>query len=158
MTGAALHCLPALQKAVAMRSLAERSLKTIRVETSNDGQRIVGMRFPVYEGFLDNLRKAIEAQDGIGRRCLFVDQVVEAINAKSYAWATTAPPSLTSFFKKTKRNRPKRALAGDDLEGKAGQKHKTRAVEARTKNAGRKVAPITSFFKKVPSTSPLSKK
>ncbi len=113
VTGAVLHCLPALEKSVIMRKLSERSLKIIRVETSKDGQRLVGMRYPVDDAALVNLRLTMQTlKDARGgtdssEKGNFRDEVPGPIQAKSVKWMAAPPKTMKSFFKTTTMKRKK---------------------------------------------------
>ena len=177
VTGAVLHCLPGLEKSVAMRSLKDRSLKIIRVETSQTSQRMVGMRYPVDDdAAVVELRSTMTALDvvriGSNSTDLFVDEIPDVIVAKSIAWVTTAPKTMKSFFQtsstKTRLskgcpngggvNLNKRMLTSAGNDGVNGnekpkkQQKKVPRVNPTTKKrttASKKATAITSFFKKV---------
>jgi hypothetical protein len=133
-----------------MRSLADRSLKIIRVEASNNGQRLVGMKFPVDEGALKNLREsmaAFEAKRSGNSSDLFADEAPDAIQPKSVAWITTAPKTMKSFFQTASEGGSKRPLP-DTSSSKKIPKQKVQRT-ALKKTASKKVTAITSFFTKV---------
>ncbi len=100
ITGAVLHIMPALEKAVMARSGKERALRVLRVEITNTSQRIVGVRFPVdsdaiktLTAILVDLKKA-RASEGAA----FFDEPFAPVCQKSMAWATTERNTMKTFF------------------------------------------------------------
>lgn len=92
MTGSVLHCLPALESSVASRKLSERSLKIIRVEISSTGERFVGMRYPVDEAALMNLRTTmatLKAARSSNSSNSFRDEAPSSVQEKSVSWLTS---------------------------------------------------------------------
>lgn len=104
VTGAVLHCLLALERVVAGRKMAERSLKVIRVEITSTGQRLVGVKFPVDDLALTNLRSTMTilkaARAGMVGEGLvaFIDDSPEPVQERSVIWLTTKPKTMQSFF------------------------------------------------------------
>jgi len=144
ITGAVLHCLLALENSVAMRKLSERSLKIIRVETSKNGQRLVGMRYPVDDAALINLRVAMQtlkaARSGTSSSGFFIDESPGDISAKSVAWLSSPPKTMESFFKTTATKRK---------EPPAGRITPIQSKRGKTETMlNKKPKSITSFFTK----------
>lgn len=149
VTGAVLHCLLALEMSVSMRSLQDRSLKIIRVETSNDGKRHIGMKYPVDEEALRNLDAAMkalnESRKGISSAStedFFIDEAPESIQRKSVDWLTTAPKTMQSFFATANKRKQPPVGRVTPLQNKKGKTRRGEIVKVgKTKS-------ITSFFKK----------
>ena len=101
ITGAVLHILPALEKAVAfVRNAQQRSLRVMRVEITGTGQRIVGIKFPI-----DSLPKLMEvmkdvsaARKGSLDAPSYDDDGFSPIDEKAMSWATTERKTMKSFF------------------------------------------------------------
>ena len=157
ISGAVLHCLPALEKALVLRRLSERSLKVIRVESSNTGKRSVGFKIPVDVEALVSIRSTMatlkEARSGIAFNQLIIDEHPGNVQPKSVSWLSQPPKTMRSFFntissssngsnntRKTlspqKRTNAKRKLSSDNINSK------------RLKGSQSKSTTITSFFKK----------
>jgi len=147
VTGAVLHCLLALEHSVVMRnSMSERSLKIIRVETSNDGQRFVGVKYPVDDAALVSLKAAMKTLEAArnGASIGLLDEEPGPVQLKSVIWLSSAPKTMKSFFKATSSKRKEssavRITFTPNKRGKA---------ETTDKNKhSRKPKSITSFFMK----------
>jgi len=146
VTGAVLHCLPALEKSVASRALSERSLKIIRVELSGSGQRFVGMKYPVDDEALGSLRSALSAlgeERGGASLSGFVDEPLSPLQGKSISWLTSPPVTMESFFGAATKGGAKRGPPGIVS---ISQNKVSRPVEKKKKGARGKTSAITSFF------------
>jgi len=147
VTGAVLHCLPALEKSVASRTLSERSLKIIRVELSGSGRRFVGMKYPVDGEALGSLRSALSAlgeERGGASFSGFVDEPPSPLQGKSIAWLTSPPVTMESFFGAATKGGTKRGPPG--IVGISQNKKVSRPVEKKKKVVRGKTSAITSFF------------
>jgi hypothetical protein len=60
VTGAVLHVLPTLEKAVAARGTSDRALKVLRVEVTSTGQRVVGVKFPLDKAAVQRLQEVLK--------------------------------------------------------------------------------------------------
>lgn len=141
ITGAVLHVLPALEKAVQIMSSAQRSLRVMRVET-NLGRRIVGIRFPVTHEAIERLNVNMSGVSNArqGLQSSFVDEPFSPISDKAMNWATTERKTMKSFFG---------AAAAKPSSSSAPSKEKKRTRESlkpQTKKA--KTSNISSFFVK----------
>jgi len=102
ITGAVLHILPSLEKAVQFMPHSQRSLRVMRVEVSDSGQRIVGIKFPVTEEAIGRLMSGMKEvanarQDSLGSPS-FIDEPFSPIDEKVKSWATTERKTMKSFF------------------------------------------------------------
>ena len=161
VTGAVLHCLPALEKAFAMRRVsAERSLKVIRVETTSNGVRTVGFKIPIDEEALRSILEAMAllkvARSGVASSELLFNEIPGKIQAKSVAWLTIPPKTMLSFFTKTSASRSstEKKTNTSDTSSCNPNKRNLPALESsrkkilvRAKSKPKSMA-ITSFFKK----------
>ncbi|KAL9178650.1 hypothetical protein ACHAXT_001988 [Thalassiosira profunda] len=102
ITGAVLHILPALEKAVQFMTANQRALRVMRVELSDTGQRIVGIKFPCTEealGRLDlGMKEIANARQGSLDTPSYVDEPFAAIDEKAKKYATTERKTMKSFF------------------------------------------------------------
>ncbi len=108
ITGAVLHILPALEKAVQVMTQSQRSLRVMRVET-DQGRRIVGIRFPVtneaaIERLMTNMSDVSKSRQGLISS--FVDEPFTPISDKAMKWATTERKTMKSFFGATAATKP----------------------------------------------------
>lgn len=108
ITGAVLHILPALEKAVQVMTQSQRSLRVMRVET-DQGRRIVGIRFPVtneaaIERLMTNMSDVSKSR--LGLISSFVDEPFTPISDKAMKWATTERKTMKSFFGATAATKP----------------------------------------------------
>ena len=114
VTGAVLHCILALEQSVVMRKMSERALKIIRVESSKNGHRLVGMRYPIDDAAIINLRTAMqmlnEARRGTSNDRL--DEKPGSIQPKSVAWLSNKPKTMKSYFKMSAPKRKESSLPG----------------------------------------------
>jgi len=100
ITGAVLHVMPALEKAVMSRSSKERALKVLRVEVTHTSQRIVGVRFPVDSDAVTRLKeilvdlKKARRSEGLS----FHDEPFAPVCQKNMLWATTERKTMKTFF------------------------------------------------------------
>ncbi|KAL7444868.1 hypothetical protein ACHAXM_009693 [Skeletonema potamos] len=99
ITGAVLHILPALEKAVQIMSSSQRSLRVMRVETDS-GRRIVGIKFPVtpqaIERLMVNMSEVSSARQGL--LSAFIDEPFSPISDNAMKFATTERKTMKSFF------------------------------------------------------------
>ena len=148
ITGAVLHVLPALEKAVQVMSSAQRSLRVMRVETDN-GRRIVGIKFPVthdaIERLMVNMNAVSSAREGL--RSSFVDEPFSPISEKAMTWATTERKTMKSFFgAATKPSSSTAASKPKNAKGSNEKKRNQVTTKSQTKKA--KTSNISSFFVK----------
>jgi len=103
ITGAVLHILPALEKAVAfVRNAQQRSLRVMRVEITGTGRRIVGIRFPTDDVAIGKLMETMKDVSAARKGSLdapsYVDDAFSPIDEKAMSWATTERKTMKSFF------------------------------------------------------------
>jgi hypothetical protein len=103
VTGAVLHVLPALEKATLFMTQSKRSLKVMRVELTDSGQRIVGIKFPLDEEALEKLNTilaelSVTRAGGASSAVSFHTESFAPVCGKSTAWATTERKTMRSFF------------------------------------------------------------
>eukprot|EP00986_Skeletonema_menzelii_P013278 scaffold7615_cov139-Skeletonema_menzelii.AAC.8 len=149
ITGAVLHILPALEKAVQIMSSAQRSLRVMRVETDT-GRRIVGIRFPVthdaIERLMVNMSAVSSAREGL--QSSFVDEHFSPISDKAMTWATTERKTMKSFFG-TAASKPSSSTAPSKPKNPTSANEKKRNQES-TKSQPKKAktSNISAFFVK----------
>ncbi len=164
VTGAVLHILPTLEKAVQFMPLNQRSLRVMRAELTDSGRRVVGIRFPVTDEAIARLMLGMQEVATVRKESLgspaFVDEAYPPINEKSAAWATTERNTMKSFFgvaepmtgRKTSNisgtddsSSKKRSVGQQSLQSKNCEKQKetTTFVPSKAKNTSK----ISSFFK-----------
>lgn len=103
VTGAVLHILPALEKAVVMRSAKERSLKIMRAAIPSlpaHQRRLVGVRFPTDEGALQALQNELAEMNKEQKNAdrAFLDENIQEICPKAMKFATSERKTIKSFF------------------------------------------------------------
>lgn len=103
ITGAVLHVLPSLEKAVQFLPQNQRSLRVMRVELSDSpGQRIVGIKFPVTEEavgrLMSGMKDVVNARQGSLGAPSYVDEPFFPIDEKAKTWATAERKTMKSFF------------------------------------------------------------
>ena len=103
VTGAVLHVLPVLEKAVVMSRQAERALKVARVEISGSGKRFVGIRFPLDGAVLAELKTLLATKTEVSKQHIshtteFKDDAYMPLDPKLSKWATSEPKTMRSFF------------------------------------------------------------
>ena len=153
ITGAVLHCLPALEKALEMRRLSERSLKVIRVEVTSNGSRIVGFRVPVDDEALESIRATLntlqQARSGISSYDLVSFEKPGEIQQKNVMWLTSPPKTMLNYFSKSSSSSSSHNTNGGEppLSILNTNKRLPTRTESRTKKS--KTSSITSFFKKI---------
>jgi hypothetical protein len=102
IAGAVLHILPSLEKAVRFMPQSQRSLRVIRVELSDSGQRIVGIKFPTSDEAIVRLMVAMKevanARQGSLDSLSFVDEAFSPVDTKAMLWATSERKTMKSFF------------------------------------------------------------
>ncbi|KAL7555157.1 hypothetical protein ACHAWF_018815 [Thalassiosira exigua] len=93
LTGAVLHILPSLEKAVQFMPGNQRSLRVMRIELSGSGQKIVGIKYPSSKEAIDRLMMVMNdlanARQGVSSVPSFLDETYSAIDEKAVARATT---------------------------------------------------------------------
>lgn len=152
ITGAVLHILPALEKAVQVMTQAQRSLRVMRVET-DQGRRIVGIRFPVtneaaIERLMTNMSDVSKSRQGLISS--FVDEPFTPISDKAMKWATAERKTMKSFFGATTAAKPSRNAASIQP---------TAALEEVSKNPATSNVPSANEKKRIKeSTTPQRKK
>ena len=169
ITGAVLHILPSLEKAVQFLPVSQRSLRVIRVELSDTGEKIVGIKFPVSDEaivrLLAGMKEVANARQSSSNSPSFVDEPFSPVNEKSRIWATSERKTMKSFFgaatSKAVINRSTATRTGDDdlLVGKrvslspplslAGGAKKQKSSVSTTKAPSKKSTSnnISSFFR-----------
>lgn len=152
ITGSVLHCMMALERSVATRKLSERSLKIIRVETSNDGKRLVGMKYPIDNEALSNLRvvmKTLNAARNVSScKGQFSDEFPGPIQAKSVAWLTSPPKTMESFFTTTAKKRKETAPPSTKrITPLPNEKKMNKNFVPKKKQKTGQTKTITSFFR-----------
>ena len=172
VTGAVLHILPALEKAVALQVKAsERALRVARAEITDTGERIVGIRFPLDDEVLTRLQTILkkdlsEASKGSAEATLFKDEDFTPVDSKSTSWATTERKTMRSFFgasSSTPKSESRTPLAGSkrkespsqvtpafnaNAKSNGASAKKTNATSVKNSNSNNKTASIKSFFAK----------
>uniref|UniRef100_A0A6V2EFM3 Strawberry notch helicase C domain-containing protein n=2 Tax=Ditylum brightwellii TaxID=49249 RepID=A0A6V2EFM3_9STRA len=100
ITGAVLHILPVLEKAVLFLRHSQRSLRVIRVELTGSGQRLVGIRFPLEAEALAKFKILLNQNAlSLKRNTLsFIDEQCIPIDEKAVAWTTTPQKTMKSYF------------------------------------------------------------
>jgi len=172
ITGAVLHILPSLEKAVQFMPISQRSLRVIRVELSDTGEKIVGIKFPVSDEaivrLLAGMKEVANARQSSSNSPSFVDEPFSPVNEKSRIWATSERKTMKSFFgaatSKAVINRSTTTTTSDDdlQSGKrksnvslspplslAGGAKKQKSITSITKAPPKKSTPnnISSFFR-----------
>ena len=109
VTGAVLHVLPMLEKAVQLRSTKDRALKIMRAEV--DSRKLVGVRFPADDEAMKQLKVEMDKLNQEQKRSgkAFHDETISPVCAKSTEWATAERKTMKSFFKVVSKNTPKRS-------------------------------------------------
>jgi hypothetical protein len=172
VTGAVLHILPALEKAVAMQVKAsERALRVARAEISDTGERIVGIRFPLDDEVMTRLQTILktdlsEAVRGSAEATLFKDEDFTPVDQKSTSWATTERKTMRSFFgasSSTPKSESRPPLSGSkrkespfqntpafnaNTKSNCASARTTKTTSVKTSNLKKKTASIKSFFVK----------
>ena len=110
ITGAVLHILPSLEKAVQFMPQSQRSLRVIRVELSDSGQRIVGIKFPVSNEaivrLMTGMKEVANARQGSLDSLSFVDEAFSPVDIRAMSWATSERKTMKSFFGSTAPKAP----------------------------------------------------
>lgn len=103
ITGAVLHILPSLEKAVQFMPSSQRALRVMRAEISDSGERIVGIKYPTTEAALKRLMLGMKAVADARKGSLdvpsFVDEALSSVDNKSKNWATAERKTMKSFFR-----------------------------------------------------------
>jgi len=164
VTGAVLHVLPSLEKAVQFLPLNQRSLRVIRAELTGSGQRIVGIKFPVTDDAITRLMLGMQEVATVRKDSLdspsYVDEVYPPVSERASAWAMTERKTMKSFFgvaaSKSARNsnvlgvcdslqkRKDASIGSIPLQSQDGKKQKLTTVDV----AAKKTSKISSFFPK----------
>ena len=102
ITGAVLHILPSLEKAVQFLPPSQRALRVMRAEISDSGERIVGIKYPTTTAALERLMLGMKAVADARQGSLdvpsFVDESLTPVDNKSKNWATAERKTMKSFF------------------------------------------------------------
>ena len=112
-----------------------RSLRVMRVEITETGKRIVGIKFPINATALERLHNGMAEVAAARKSSLdspsFVDEGLAPIDAKAMSWATTERKTMKSFF---------------GVAAPTGGKKRASSMSAEENNNKKKppVAPITS--------------
>lgn len=156
ITGAVLHILPSLEKAVQFMSQSQKALRVMRAELSDTGERIVGIKFPMTEAAMDRLMlgmKAVaEARQGSLDAPSFIDEECSPVDEKSKNWATAERKTMKSFFgAKTSACSSKPSESGGVESAKRSGSSITPLLNVKKQKSGSsktKTASLTSFFGK----------
>jgi hypothetical protein len=171
ITGAVLHILPSLEKAVQFMPTSQRALRVMRAELSDTGERIVGVKFPVSEQAIERLmtcmREIVAARQGSLDAPSFVDESFSPVDEKTKSWAIAERKTMKSFFgaatpkassskssdttstssgalNSGKRKESGSASITPSLNGRVKKQKPVASVATKTK----KTASLTSFFGK----------
>ena len=162
ITGAVLHILPSLEKAVQFMPQSQRSLRVMRVELSDTGQRIVGIKFPVSDEAIKRLmtgmKEVANARQGSLDSPSFVDEPFSQIDEKARTWATTEKKTMKSFFAVASKapakstdssssGQGKRKVSSDSATSSSVSSDKKQKANMSTKKK-KGTANISSFFAK----------
>ena len=172
MTGAILHVLPALEKAVLMQVKAsERALRVARAEISDTRERIVGIRFPLDGEVMRRLqailqKDLLESSKSSAEATLFKDEDFTSVDAKSTTWATSERKTMRNFFGATAltpKTDSKTPLSGSkrkenpskvtssfstSMNSNGASLKKTNTITAKPSDPNTTMASIKSFFVK----------
>lgn len=164
ITGAVLHILPSLEKAVQFMPSSQRSLRVMRVELSDSGQRIVGIKFPVSDEAIKRLMTGMtevaNARQGSLDSPSFVDEPFSQIDEKARTWATTEKKTMKSFFAVASKapaksidssssGQGKRKVSSDSATSSSVSEKKQKPNASKKQSAKKKgTANISSFFAK----------
>ena len=176
ITGAVLHILPTLEKAVQFMPQSQRSLRVMRVELSDSGRKIVGIKFPVNEEAIARLTTGMKEVANARHDSLnspsFVDDPFWPIDDKAKTWATTERKTMKSFFGaaaskpsgKSSNNtnstssfgggnakpgkRKESSFISPPVQNASGKKKPTSSTSKGQANKKTKTASISSFFGK----------
>jgi len=162
VTGAVLHVLPALEKATLFMTSSQRALKVMRVELTDSGQRVVGIKFPLEKEAVEKLFKILAelsaTRAGSSGAISFRDESFAPVDAKSTAWTTTERKTMRSFFgaktpkitSGTKRKDPSSSTSITPTPLKKSAKKPTSKKPSSVAAAKKKsaTANISSFFTK----------
>ena len=100
ITGAVLHVLPSLEKAVQFLSQNQKALRVMRAEIDNSF--LVGIQFPLTETAIERLMAVMEAVAEARQGSLdtpsFVDDCWSPVDEKAKQWATAERKTMLSFF------------------------------------------------------------
>ena len=136
---------------------SQRSLRVMRVELSDSGQRIVGIKFPVSEEAIARLMQGMDEvakarQASSSDSTSFVDEPYAPIDEKARTFATTERKTMLSFFSAATSKSSGSTGSGS---GKRKSTHVTpKAVSSLDKKQKsnsmnkKKEASLTSFFGK----------
>ena len=164
ITGAVLHILPSLEKAVQFMPQSQRSLRVMRVELSDSGQRIVGIKFPVSDEAIKRLMTGMaevaNARQGSLDSPSFVDEPFSQIDEKARTWATTEKKTMKSFFAVASKapaksidssssGQGKRKVSSDSATSSSVSEKKQKPNASKKQSAKKKgTTNISSFFAK----------
>jgi len=135
---------------------SQRSLRVMRVELSDSGQRIVGIKFPVSEEAIARLMQGMDEvakarQASSSDSTSFVDEPYAPIDEKARTFATTERKTMLSFFSAATSKSSGSTGSGS---GKRKSTHVTpKAASSDKKQKSnsmnkKKEASLTSFFGK----------
>lgn len=157
ITGAVLHILPTLEKAVQFMSQSSKALRVMRAELSDSGERIVGIKFPMTNVAMERLRtgmKALaEARQGSLNAPSFKDEKCSPVDEKARNWAMAERKTMKSFFgAKTPANKSDGRTTSSSDAGKRKMigSYVTPSLSAKKPKSGPKgkTASLASFFGK----------
>ena len=166
ITGAVLHILPALEKAVAfVRNAQQRSLRVMRVEITGTGQRVVGIRFPTESlpKLMEVMKEVSAARKGSLDAPSYIDDAFSPIDEKAMTWATTERKTMKSFFgaagasKSSTLSRSSSTLSRSSLGSAVSESSKRKQptfVSSQAQNASSKRAKSTDKSKGKKKKSP----
>ena len=160
VTGACMHILPALEKAVKNRSKKDRALRVVRVEASDGGQggMNVGIRFPADDEakalLKENIGILLLARKGAVRR--MEEQKFKEVDEKCFEWGRKERKNIMNFFQKPKENKS----VGGGSGGSSSSRFFASTATTTTKGAKRTIGkagavkkPKSSFFSQQQTTN-----
>ena len=125
----------------------------MRVEVTETGQRIVGIKYPINPTALERLHKGMAEvtaarKDSLGSPS-FVDEGLAPVDAKAMSWATTERKTMKSFFGAAAAGGKKRASPTSAEENNKKKKPPLAPVTASSKKSSKSASStkgIGSFF------------
>ena len=156
ITGAVLHILPSLERAVQFMSQNQKSLRVMRAEIDNSF--LVGIKFPLTESAIERLKAVMdavaEARQGSLDTPSFVDDCWSPVDEKSKQWATAERKTMLSFFgtkapaSKTSSSLNANRSVTQDSRKRKESKSLLATPSLSVKKRKSSTSNITSFFKK----------
>ena len=133
--------------------LNQRSLRVMRVEISDSGKKIVGIKFPTTQEAIGRLMAGMKEvanarQGSLGSSPSYVDTSFSPIDEKAMTWATTEKKTMKSFF----------STASSKSSGGSVNKNRSKGATKSGEHDGRTsfVSPHSQSTKKKKQVSTLS--